>query len=76
VNAYVLYGSETGKAEQLARKLKVAVAGKLATQIFALDDFDTQTLISPGKKMVFIVSSTFGSGQVGSCGGGAIVNFF
>ena len=57
----ILYGSETGTAEGFARKVARQLQ-RYRPEVMALDDYSTQTLAS--EKLLLIVSSTFGNGEM------------
>src|ERR1041384_6526761 len=58
----VLFGSQTGSAEGLAKKFaKESHARGFAPKIFALNDFEQANLAAGGKAV--IISSTWGDGE-------------
>ncbi|CAJ1363862.1 unnamed protein product [Effrenium voratum] len=59
----VLYGSETGNAEEQAKNLMQDIRARgLKAQVSSLDDFDFEEL--PNQKIVILVVSTCGLGEI------------
>ncbi|MBW4602681.1 MAG: nitric oxide synthase oxygenase [Calothrix sp. FI2-JRJ7] len=61
----ILYASETGTAEAFARKAARQLV-KFRAKVMTLDEYDTNTLAS--EKLLLIVTSTFGNGEIPSNG--------
>jgi len=57
----ILYGSETGTAEALARKASRQLQ-RFHPKVMALDEYDTKTLAE--EKLLLVVTSTFGNGEI------------
>ncbi|HBB31497.1 MAG TPA: nitric-oxide synthase [Cyanobacteria bacterium UBA8803] len=61
----ILYASETGTAEGFARKAARQLS-RYRPKVMALNDYNTNTLIS--EKLLLVVTSTFGNGEMPSNG--------
>jgi sulfite reductase (NADPH) flavoprotein alpha-component len=62
--AWVLYGSETGNAEQVAKDLAAAIEGKgITVRLDMLDDV-APTQLPPATGPVLVVTSTYGDGDM------------
>src|SRR5690606_41597736 len=60
--ATILYGSQTGNAQQVARKLKTALESQgIEVALFAMSDFKANNLKK--QKNIFIITSTHGEGD-------------
>ena len=57
----ILYGSETGTAEALARKASRQLQ-QFHPKVMALDEYDTKSLAE--EKLLLVVTSTFGNGEI------------
>lgn len=60
MNISILYGTETGNAENVAQELAQTLAGEHAVQIRDLDDCEVDAL---DDELVLIVLSTYGEGD-------------